>query len=95
MIAFTGDSGAEAMLAIICALSVLSNVAVVGRWWVKQSSDRRPYKRIHDLILIVYLIRRRLQVSRLRIEVRREAVALRHDLMVELAELRRHEGGTL
>jgi hypothetical protein len=84
-----------AVLTIICALSVLSNVALVGRWWVKRSSDRRPYKRIHDLILVVYLVRRRLQVSRLRIEVQREAAALRHDLMVELAELRRHEGGGL
>lgn len=79
------------MLTIICTLSVFGNLAVVGRWWVKRSSDRRPYKRIHDLILVVYLIRRRLQVSRLRIEVQREAATLRHDLMVELAELRRHE----
>jgi hypothetical protein len=80
------------MVAIICALSVLSNVAVVGRWWVKRSNDRHPYKRIHDLILVVYLVRRRLQVSRLRIEVRREAATLRHDLMVELVELRHREG---
>ena len=83
------------MLAIICALSVLSNVALVGRWWIKRSNDRRPYKRIHDLILILYLVRCRLQASRLRIEVQREAAMLRQDLMVELAELRRHEGSRL
>lgn len=81
------------MLTVALSVSVLVNVGVVGRWWLRRSNDRHPYKRVHDVILVLYVIRRRLRVSQFRVEVRREAAALRRDLAVELDELRRQEGG--
>jgi hypothetical protein len=83
------------MLTAVLSLSVFLNVGMAGRWWFNRSNGRHPYKRVHDLILVFYVIRRRLQVSQFRVEVRREAAAVRRDLAVELDALRRQEGGRL
>jgi hypothetical protein len=79
------------MLMIALALSVGLNLAIAGRWWLKHSSDHRPYKRIHDLVLVLYVVRRRLQVVLLKLEIRWEVAVLRRKLKIELARLRRWE----
>lgn len=55
---------------------------------------RRPGARIYEVILALYLVRRRLHVSEFRIEVRREAAAIRRQLRAELDDLRRQEGAS-
>jgi hypothetical protein len=82
------------MTAIMLAISFGLNLAITGRWLVARSSRCRPRARIYEVILALYLVRRRLHVSEFRIEVRREAADIRRQLRTELDDLRRREGAS-
>jgi hypothetical protein len=81
------------VLTILLALFTGAGVTLGGSRLVKRSGRRKPDQRTYELILALYLIRRRVHVSQFRIEVLREAASLRRELHVELDELRRQEGG--
>lgn len=79
------------MLTILLALSAGVSLALGGTWLVRRAGKHKPDDRIYEVILALYLIRRRLHVAQFRIEVRREAAMLRRELRIEIEELRRQE----
>jgi hypothetical protein len=76
-----------AWLFLALVIAVLVVLVLLGRQGRKPETDRIPY----EVIVGLYAIRRRLEVARVKTEVRRDAAHLRRGLRDELRKLDERE----